>query len=55
MYTNTDSLMYHIECDDVYKNLKRDIVRFDTSNYPADNVYGMPLEQKSTRPDEGRK
>jgi len=51
MYTDTDSLIYHIECDDVYKNMKRDIARFDTNDYdPADNVYSMhSREQKSTR------
>ncbi|KMQ83336.1 hypothetical protein RF55_20298 [Lasius niger] len=32
MYTDTDSLIYSIECDDVYENIKRDIDRFDTSN-----------------------
>jgi len=42
MYTDTDSLIYHIECDDVYENMKRDIVRFDTSDYTADNPYGIP-------------
>jgi len=26
--------------------MKHDIARFDTSNYPADNVYGMPLANK---------
>ena len=26
--------------------MKRDIVRFNTSNYPMDNVYGMPLANK---------
>ena len=46
MYTDTDSLIYHIECDDVYKNMKHDIARFDMSDYPADNVYGMPLANK---------
>jgi len=46
IYTGTDSLIYHIKCDDVYKNMKHDIARFDTSNYPADNVYGMPLANK---------
>jgi len=25
MYTDTDSLIYHIECDDVYNIMKRDI------------------------------
>jgi len=43
---DTDSLIYHIECDDVYKNMKHDIARFDTSDYPADNVYDMPLANK---------
>jgi len=42
----TDSFIYHIECDDAYEIMKRDIVRFDTSDYPADNAYGMPLTNK---------
>ena len=37
----TDSLI-HIE----YGEAKRDIVRFDTSDYPADNAYGMLLANK---------
>jgi len=46
MYTDTDNFIYHIECDDVYKNMKHDIARFDTSDYSTDNVYGMPLANK---------
>ncbi|XP_029673716.1 uncharacterized protein LOC115241896 [Formica exsecta] len=46
MYTDTDSLIYHIECEDVYENMKRDIARFVTSDYPANNAYGIPLENK---------
>ncbi|XP_070170415.1 uncharacterized protein [Polyergus mexicanus] len=46
MYTDTYSLIYHIECEDVYENMKRDIARFDTSDYPANNAYGIPLENK---------
>ncbi|XP_024879110.1 uncharacterized protein LOC112459306 [Temnothorax curvispinosus] len=46
MYTDTDSLIYHIECEDVYENVKRDIVRFDTSDYAIDNAYGITLENK---------
>ncbi|XP_070153677.1 uncharacterized protein [Polyergus mexicanus] len=41
-----DSLIYHIECEDVYENMKRDIARFDTSDYPANKAYGIPLENK---------
>ncbi|KYN10054.1 hypothetical protein ALC57_17743, partial [Trachymyrmex cornetzi] len=37
MYTDTDSLIYRIECDDVYDQMKRDITRFDTSDYSTDN------------------
>ena len=39
-------LPYIIECDDVHKDMKRDIARFDTSDYPADNVYDMLLANK---------
>ncbi|XP_018048173.1 PREDICTED: uncharacterized protein LOC108687081 [Atta colombica] len=46
MYTDMDSLIYYIECEDVYETMKRDIARFDTSDYPADNVYNMPLANK---------
>ncbi|XP_018395227.1 PREDICTED: uncharacterized protein LOC108773791 [Cyphomyrmex costatus] len=46
MYIDTDSLIYRIECDDVYAAMKRNIARFDTSDYPANNPYGMPLANK---------
>ncbi|XP_077280696.1 uncharacterized protein LOC143907685 [Temnothorax americanus] len=46
-YTDTDSLIYHIECDDVYDIIKRHIhYRFDTSDYAIDNTYGIPLVNK---------
>ncbi|KYN41485.1 hypothetical protein ALC56_04090 [Trachymyrmex septentrionalis] len=35
----TDSLIYRIECDDVYEQRKRDITTFDTSDYSTNNVY----------------
>ncbi|XP_018308360.1 uncharacterized protein [Mycetomoellerius zeteki] len=47
MYTDTDSLIYHVECDDVYDIMKCDINnRFDTSDYSIDNVYDIPLANK---------
>ncbi|XP_018360238.1 PREDICTED: uncharacterized protein LOC108759354, partial [Trachymyrmex cornetzi] len=46
MYTDTDSLIYRVKCEDVYETMKRDIARFDTSDYPTDNAYDMPLANK---------
>ncbi|KYN22673.1 hypothetical protein ALC57_04921, partial [Trachymyrmex cornetzi] len=46
MYTDTDSLIYHVECDDIYDVMKRDINRFDTSDYAVDNAYSIPLANK---------
>ncbi|KYN12413.1 hypothetical protein ALC57_15418 [Trachymyrmex cornetzi] len=46
IYTDTDSLIYRVECEDVYETMKRNIARFDTSDYPIDNAYGMPLANK---------
>ena len=45
MYTDTDSLTYCVECEDVYEIMKRDyIARFDTTDYPVDT--GMLLANK---------
>jgi len=57
MYTDTDSLIYYIECDDAYETMKCDIARFDTSDYSDTCIrYNVSQrEQKSIRPDEGRK
>jgi len=43
--TNFNSLIYRVKCNDVYEMMKRDS-RFDTNDYPADNVYGMLLANK---------
>ncbi|XP_050457546.1 uncharacterized protein LOC126854656 [Cataglyphis hispanica] len=45
MYTDTDSLIYHIECEDVYENIKRNIDKFDMGD-AVDNAYGIPLVNK---------
>jgi len=39
VYTDMDSLIYYIECDNVYNIMNRDIDRFDTSDYEVDNMY----------------
>lgn len=46
LYTDTDSLIYGIKHPNVYEVMKENIHRFDTSNYPPDNVYGLPLVNK---------
>jgi len=38
--------MYHIEYVDVYDIIKRDISRFDMSDYSSDNAYDIPLTNK---------
>ncbi|XP_044733270.1 uncharacterized protein LOC123295875 [Chrysoperla carnea] len=46
LYTDTDSIIYSIETDDIYEIKKADIDRFDTSDYEPNNIYGMPLVNK---------
>ncbi|XP_076659995.1 uncharacterized protein LOC143363934 [Halictus rubicundus] len=46
LYTDTDSVIYEIVCDDAYELLKRDINRYDTSIYAENNVYGVPIANK---------
>lgn len=37
LYTDTDSLLYSIQTDDVYEDMLRNIVAFDTSDYPKNH------------------
>ena len=47
LYTDTDSLIYEINNNEVYEVMKHDCDRyFDTSDYKSDNTYGIPLVNK---------
>jgi len=37
LYTDTDSFMYHIQTDDLYKDMADDIGIYDTSNFDRHN------------------
>ena len=46
LYTDTDSLIYEVEDVDMYEIMKKDIHRFDTSDYEKNNQFGMPRVNK---------
>lgn len=46
LYSDTDSFLLEVFTDDVYEDIKADLHLFDTSNFPADNEYGLPLVNK---------
>lgn len=46
LYTDTDSFILDIKTDCFYEDMKTNIHAFDTSDYPENNIYNMPRENK---------
>jgi hypothetical protein len=46
LYTDTDSLIYEVQCNDLYHDIKADIHKFDTSDFASDNEWKIPLVHK---------
>lgn len=46
LYMDTDSFIYRIQTDDLFEDIKEHIHLFDTSDFPPDNIYGIPLINK---------
>lgn len=44
--TDTDSFVYEIKTKNFYTDLKNDLSRFDTSDYPSDNIFQIPQVNK---------
>ena len=38
LFTDTDSLCYHIKTKDLYEDMKKDLHLYDTSDYPEDHI-----------------
>ena len=46
-YTDTDSLIYEIETEDYYDDIRADVpTKFDTSDYKKDHPSGLPIMNK---------
>ena len=46
LFTDTDSLVYETETDDIYKYFYRDKNLFDISDYPQDSKFPDPVNKK---------
>ena len=54
VYTDTDSLLLHIQTDDIYQDMKEHKWLYDTSNYPKDHPLHDATKQKGLGQDERR-
>lgn len=46
LYTDTDSFVYRIECEDYYSDMNEDLHLYDTSDFPLENIYNIPRTNK---------
>lgn len=46
LFTDTDSLMYQIQTEDVYKDMQEDQDLFDTSEYPPEHFLFIEANKK---------
>ena len=46
LFTDTDSLTYHISTEDLYQDMKEDQHLYDTSNYPTDHFLFSNVNKK---------
>ena len=46
LFTDTDSLCYHVETQDIYQDMHRNLDLFDTSNYPKSHALYWPTNAK---------
>ena len=46
LFTDTDSLCYHIECEDIYKDIQTNKNDYDLSDYPKDHFLYDPTNKK---------
>ena len=46
LYTDTDSLLLDVETEDFYKDMEKDLARYDTSDYPKDHPCYSEMNKK---------
>ena len=53
LYTDTDSLLVHVQTDDIYSDMTQHAHQYDTSDYPADHFLHSNAHKKVVGRDEG--
>ena len=46
LFTDTDSLFYHIKAEDIYSDFFKDKARFDNSDYPKSSIFFFEENKK---------